>query len=212
MINDLLIATGETLLMTFVSLIISYIVGILVAFICVETSQNGLFKNRFINVICNCIIAVGRAIPFVILLVLILPFTRWLVGTGIGTVSVIVPLTICAIPFSARIVETSLKKIDKWTILAAKMDNAPKRKIIIRIKLMAIIPELIEGFGMVGISIVGYTTMAGIVGGGGLGNYAITYGIQRYDWLAVLLATIIIVLIVMLIQFSTHFIAKKLRR
>ena len=108
MINDLLTATLETLEMTFISLVFSYLLGLPIAFLFVETKRDGLFPNRYVNKVLDVVIAIGRAIPFIILMVLILPFTRWLVGTGIGTVAVIVPLSVAATPFVARVVEQDL--------------------------------------------------------------------------------------------------------
>lgn len=212
MINDLLVATKETLIMTFISLIIDYIISIPLAVITVETSNKGLYPNRIINKIMEGIIAIGRSIPFVILMVITLPFTRWLVGTGIGVKAVIVPLTICSIPFTIRIIETSLKEIDISLIEAAADLGANKINIITRVKLPMIKAQIVEGIGIVAISIVGYTTMAGTMGGGGLGNYAIVYGLQRYNWLAVFYATIIILVIVAIIQITCNFISKKIRR
>lgn len=211
MLNDLWIATLETLEMTFLSLVFSYLVGLPLAFLFVETKPEGLYPNKIINKILDVIIAIGRAIPFVILMVLILPFTRWLIGTGIGTTAVIVPLTVAAIPFVARVIEQELIKVDRWIIVAARVDNASKLKIMFRVKFLSILPGFINGLGITAIAILGYTTMAGTVGGGGLGNYAIVYGFQRYNWLAVLLATTIIVVIVFLIQSICQLMARLLR-
>lgn len=211
MINDLFIATLETLEMTFVSLVFSYLFGLPLAFLCVETRENGLFPNKSISTALNVLIAIGRAIPFVILMVLILPFTRWLIGTGIGTTAVIVPLTVAAIPFVARVIEQELIKVDRWIIVAARVDNASKLKIMFKVKFLSILPGFVDGLGITAIAILGYTTMAGTVGGGGLGNYAIVYGFQRYNWLAVFLATSIIVVIVFLIQLLCRISARLLK-
>lgn len=212
MFNDLLTATGETILMTFSSLAIAYIFAIPIGFIAYETAENGLFPNKLLNKITNVIIAIGRAIPFIILMVLLLPITRFIVGSGIGTKAVIFPLSVCAIPFASRMVENSLTRIDKLIVVASRIDNAPKMKIMFKIEFLYVLPDLIEGFGNTGIAILGYTTMAGTVGGGGLGNYAIVYGFQRYNWLAVFYSTIIIVLMVFAIQSICKIIAKKIRR
>lgn len=211
MIQDLIKATIETLEMTFISLVFSYLLGLPIAFLFVETKRDGLFPNRYVNKILDVIIAIGRAIPFIILMVLILPFTRWLVGTGIGTVAVIVPLSVAATPFVARIIEQELIKVDHWIIVAARIDNASKLKIMLKIKFLSILPGFINGLGITAIAILGYTTMAGTVGGGGLGNYAIVYGFQRYNWLAVLFATAIIVIIVFLIQSICQLVARLLK-
>ena len=211
MIQDLLVATLETLEMTFVSLFFSYLIGLPLAFIFVETKEDGLYPNRIVNKILDVVIAIGRAIPFIILMVLILPFTRWLIGTGIGTTAVIVPLSVAATPFVARVIEQELVKVDRWIIVAARVDNASKFKIMFRIKFLSIMPGFINGLGITAIAILGYTTMAGTVGGGGLGNYAIVYGFQRYNWLAVLFATTIIVVIVFLIQSICQIVSRFLK-
>ena len=211
MIHDLFVATLETLQMTFVSLLFSYLFGMPLAFIFVETKENGLFPNVVINKILDVVIAIGRAIPFIILMVLILPFTRLLVGTGIGTTAVIVPLSVAATPFVARVIEQELIKVDRWIIVAARIDNASKLKIMFKIKFLSILPGFINGLGITAIAILGYTTMAGTVGGGGLGNYAIVYGFQRYNWVAVLLATSIIVVLVFMIQSICQFLARLLK-
>lgn len=211
MLNDLFKATLETLKMTFVSLGISYCIAIPIAFGCVETNKEGLFPCRIVHRILDIIIALGRAVPFILLMVLCLPLTRLLIGTGIGTNAVIVPLVIATVPFAARIIETSLLEVDRWIIVAAQVDNAPKWKILIKIKFLCVLPQIIEGLGNVGIAVLGYTTMAGTVGGGGLGNYAIVYGFQRYNWVAALFATIIIVIIAFIIQTACQISSRKIK-
>ena len=200
MIHDLLIATGETLLMTFISLVIAYFFAIPLGFTAVETRETGLFPCKVMNKITDVIIAIGRAIPFTILMVLLMPFTRFLIGTGIGTTAVIIPLSVAAIPFIGRLVEGELLKVDHWIIVASKVDNASKFKIMFKIEFLSILPEFVNDIGISAVAILGYTTMAGVIGGGGLGNYAIVYGFQRYNWWAVFYATLIIVVIVFLIQ------------
>lgn len=211
MMHDLLVATGETLLMTFSSLVIAYVFAIPLGFMAVETKPDGLFPCKWLNKVVDVIIAIGRAIPFIILMVLILPFTRWLIGTGIGTGAVIVPLSVSAIPFVARLIESELSKVDKWIIVASKVDNASKLKIMFKIKFLSVLPEFVNDIGISAVAILCYTTMAGTVGGGGLGNYAIVYGFQRFNWLAVLFATTIIVVIVFLIQTASQIISRLLR-
>lgn len=211
MIKDLLIATVDTLRMTFVSLLFAYVFAVPLAFLNVETKTDGLFPNKVFSKITDFVIALGRAIPFIILMVLILPFTRWLIGTGIGTRAAMVPLTISAIPFCAKIVEQDLVKVDRWIIVAAKVDNASKFKIMWKIKFLSILPDFIRGVGLSAITILCYTTMVGTIGGGGLGNYAVVYGFQRYNWLAALYATIIIVVIVFIIQIVSQAIARLLK-
>ena len=211
MYKDLLVATLDTLRMTFISLVFAYVFALPIAFINVETKPEGLYPNKVISKITDFVIALGRAIPFTILMVLILPFTRWLIGTGIGTRAAIVPLTVSAIPFCAKVIEQDLVKVDHWIIVAARVDNSSKLKIMLKIKFLSILPEFIRGVGLSAITILCYTTMVGTIGGGGLGNYAVVYGFQRYNWLAVLYATIIIVLIVFIIQIVSQAVARLLK-
>lgn len=209
---SLLEATLETLYMSLSALILAYIVAIPMACIMVETNPEGLFPNKTINFIINRVVDLIRAIPFVLLLVFLFPVTRIIVGTAIGTTAAIFPLTICAIPFVMRLIESSLMNVNKETTEAAKMDGANNIQIIYHIKLKAILPEIAHGISIAAINIVGYSTMAGTVGGGGLGNYAIVYGFQRYDWSKILYAVVIIIGIVITIQMICGIIMKKLKK
>lgn len=211
MISDLGIATLETLWMTFESLLFAYVFAIPLAFLNVETKPDGLMPNRIINKITDLFIAIGRAIPFTILMVLMLPVTRLIIGTGIGTEASILPLSVSAIPFCAKVIEQDLVKVDRWIIVASKVDNASKFKIMFKIKFLSILPDFIRGVGLSAITILCYTTMVGTIGGGGLGNYAIVYGFQRYNWTAVFLATVIIVVIVFAIQLVTQAVYRLLK-
>lgn len=200
--NELLTATLETLEMTCLSLVFSYVIAIPLGILTNETSKTGLFPNRVINWILNIIIGFGRAVPFTILMVLALPLTRFLVGTGIGTTATVVPLTLAAVPFVARTLEQSLEQVDPWIIKASKVDKASKLKIIFKIKLGSRMFDVVNSIGLTSVAIISYTAMAGAVGGGGLGNYALTHGFYRYDWMSVLWATLIIVVIVCVFQFT----------
>lgn len=198
--GELLIATGETLWMTVASLFLSYAFAFPLAILTNESSPRGLFPNKILNMICNVVIGIGRAIPFTILMVLVLPFTRLLIGTGVGTNAVIVPLTFAATPFVARVIEQSLNEVPFDIVEAAKIDGTRKLHLIFKIKIGSRMYDIVNSIGITSIAIVSYTAMSGAVGGGGLGNYALTHGYYRYDWLSVLWATIIIVIIVILLQ------------
>lgn len=208
--NELLKATVETLLMTLSSLVFSYIFAIPLAILTNETSDKGLFPNKIINTICNIIIGMGRAIPFTILMVLVLPLTRILIGTGVGTVAVIVPLTISAIPFVARVIEQSLGEVTKDVVEAAKIDGANKLRIIFKIKFGHRLYDIVDSIGITSIAIISYTAMSGAVGGGGLGSYALTHGFYRYDWMKVLWATIVIIILVCIFQAISKGVSKLL--
>ena len=151
---------------------------------------------------------IGRSIPFILLVVFLFPFTRMLIGTAIGTKAMIVPLTICAIPFEVRLIEEILSEIPYSIIEAAKIDGASNLKIIVRIKWACKLPYLVNAIGITLINIIGYSAMAGVVGGGGLGNYAIVYGFQRFNWTIIAESVVIIVILVSLLQIINNLLVR----
>ena len=201
-------ATIETLYMSFVSLIISWAVALPLGSLVSETRPGGLFPSRIANFILNRIIDIGRSIPFILLVVFLFPFTRLLIGTAIGTTAMIVPLTICAIPFEARLVEEALSEVPYSIVEAAKIDGASNLMIIIRIKWACKVPYLVNSVGISLINIIGYSAMAGVVGGGGLGNHAIVYGFQRFNWNIIAIDVVVIVIIVCLIQIINNLLVR----
>ena len=205
-------ATYETLYMSFLSLVISYFIALPLGSIVSETRPGGLFPNRVINFILNRVVDIGRSIPFILLVVFLFPFTRMLIGTAIETKAMIVPLTICAIPFEVRLIEEILSEVPYSIIEAAKIDGASNLKIIIRIKWACKVPYLVNSIGITLINIIGYSAMAGVVGGGGLGNYAIVYGFQRFNWNIIAQSVVIIVVIVCLIQIINNLLVRLLLR
>ena len=205
-------ATYETLYMSFLSLAISYLIALPLGSIVSETRPGGLFSNRVINFILNRVVDIGRSIPFILLVVFLFPFTRMLIGTAIGTKAMIVPLTICAIPFEVRLIEEILSEVPYSIIEAAKIDGASNLKIIIQIKWASKVPYLVNSIGITLINIIGYSAMAGVVGGGGLGNYAIVYGFQRFNWNIIAQSVVIIVVIVCLIQIINNLLVRFLLR
>ena len=205
-------ATIETLYMSFMSLAISWIIALPFGSIVSETRPGGLFPSKVINFILNRIVDVGRSIPFILLVVFLFPFTRMLIGTAIGTKAMIVPLTICAIPFEIRLIEEILSEVPYSIIEAAQIDGASNLKIIIRIKWACKVPYLVNALGITLINIIGYSAMAGVVGGGGLGNYAIVYGFQRFNWNIIAQSVVIIVILVSLIQIINNLLVRFLLR
>ena len=177
-----------------------------------ETRPGGLFPNKIINFILNRIVDIGRSIPFILLVVFLFPFTRMLIGTAIGTKAMVVPLTICAIPFEVRLIEEILSEVPYSIIEAAKIDGASNLKIIIRIKWACKIPYLVNALGITLINIIGYSAMAGVVGGGGLGNYAIVYGFQRFNWSIIAQSVVLVVLLVCAIQIINNLLVRYLLR
>lgn len=208
MVNALI----ETIYMSFISLLISWVIAMPLGSVVSETRPGGLFPNRIINFILNRIVDIGRSIPFILLVVFLFPFTRMLIGTAIGTKAMIVPLTICAIPFEVRLIEEILSEVPYSIIEAAKIDGASNLKIIIRIKWACKVPYLVNALGITLINIIGYSAMAGVVGGGGLGNYAIVYGFQRFNWEIIAKSVVLVVLLVCTIQIINNILVRVLLR
>ena len=205
-------ATIETIYMSFIYLLISWVIAMPLGSIVSETRPGGLFPNKIINFILNRIVDIGRSIPFILLVVFLFPFTRMLIGTAIGTKAMIVPLTICAIPFEVRLIEEILSEIPYSIIEAAKIDGASNLKIIIRIKWACKVPYLVNALGITLINIISYSAMAGVVGGGGLGNYAIVYGFQRFNWEIIAKSVVLVVLLVCTIQIINNILVRVLLR
>ena len=172
-------ATLETLYMVGVSVAIAQLLGLPLGILMVTSEKGHILENTWLNKVLGFIINVGRSIPFIILLAAISPFTRSIVGTSIGTAAAIVPLTVAAIPFVARVVENSLKEVDPGVVEAALSMGASPWQIIVKVLLPEALPGLILGFTLTAVNLVGYSAMAGVIGGGGLGDVAIRYGYQR---------------------------------
>ncbi|SHH19494.1 D-methionine transport system permease protein [Thermosyntropha lipolytica DSM 11003] len=188
-------ATWETIYMIFIATGLSYILGLPLGIILVITEKGHIAENLFLNRILAFLVNTVRSIPFIIFLILIIPLTRMIVGTSIGTTASIVPLTLAAIPFVARLVETSLKEIEWGLVEAALSMGATNWQIITKVLIPEALPSITLGIAITTINLIGYSAMAGIVGGGGLGTLAYYYGYQRYDNL--ILWTTVIVLIFM---------------
>ena len=191
-------AFNKTIAMVFFSTLFSLILGFIPAIILVVTAPNGLNPNKIIYRVLDTIINILRGFPFLILMVAIIPFTKLIVGKSIGTPAAIVPLTIAAAPFVARIIESSLKEVDPGVVEAAKSFGASNTQIIFKVMLKEAVPSIISGLTLTIISIIGYSAMAGTVGGGGLGDVAIRYGYQRYQTDVMIVTVIILIIIVLL--------------
>ncbi|MBQ9991097.1 MAG: ABC transporter permease [Lachnospiraceae bacterium] len=190
----------ETLYMTLVSTGVAYIFGIPLGVLVFITDKNGICKNRIINALAGIIINIIRSIPFLILLVAIMPFTRLVVGTTIGSTATIVPLVVAATPFVARMVESSLREVDEGVVEAAKAMGASRMQIIVKVLLPEARPSLMVGATIAIATILGYSAMAGFVGGGGLGTIAINYGYYRYQGDMMLITVALLVVIVQFFQ------------
>ena len=206
----LLEGTYETLLMTFASTIFAYLIGLPLGVIMVATDARGISPNKTVNTVLGTIINIGRSIPFVILIVAVIPLTRFIVGKAIGPVAAIVPLTIAAAPFVARMVETALQEVDPGVVEAAKTMRATNWQIASKVLLPEAVPSLIRGFSITTITLIGYSAMAGAFGAGGLGDIAIRYGHHRYQADVMWVTVVLIVVIVQAIQMAFEIAAKKI--
>lgn len=198
--ENLALPVTQTLIMVLVSTIGALILGIIPAVIVVVTKEGGLNPKPKLNKILDSVINVLRSLPFIILLVVVIPLTRILVGRATGLTGIIVPLTISAAPFVARIIENALNEVDSGLIEAAKSYGATDFTIVRKVMLVEAVPSLVQGITLTIISIIGYTAMAGIVAGGGIGDYAIRVGFQRGDDLAMFASVIILIILVEIVQ------------
>ena len=199
--NLLFKSLAETLYMLSVSAIIAAIIGIPLGILLVVTEKNGILVCPVLNKPLAFAINMVRSIPFIILMVAIIPFTRMVAGTSIGTTAAIVPLTIAAIPYTARMVETSIREIPFGLIEAAESMGASPYQIIKKVLIPEALPSIIENMTVVIVSLIGSFAMAGTIGGGGLGDLAIRYGYQRFQADVMIATIIVLIIIVQLIQF-----------
>ena len=198
--------------MVFVSTTFSVILGFIPAIILTVTARDGLKPNRIIYNILDFIVNTLRSFPFVILMVIVVPLTKLIAGKSIGTEAAMVPLTIAAAPFVARIIESSLREVDKGVIEAAKSFGASNMQIIFKVMLKEAIPSIVSGITLTIISIVGYSAMAGAIGGGGLGDVAIRYGYQRFQTDMMVATCIILIVIVQALQILGNYFYNKLSK
>lgn len=190
----------ETLYMTIVSTLIAYVIGLPLGVILVISDRSGIKPMPTLNAVISFVVNIFRSIPFLILLVAIIPFTRLVVGTMLGSTAAIVPLTVAAAPFVARMVETSLKEVDSGVVEAAESMGASVWQIIRKVLLPEAKPSLITNATVTVITVLGYSAMAGFTGGGGLGDIATRYGLYKFDTATMWLVVLIIVVIVQVLQ------------
>ncbi len=201
---------NKTIIMVFFSTLFSIIIGFIPAIALIVTAPKGLKPNKGVYKTLDTIINILRGFPFLILMVAIMPLTKLIVGKSIGTTAAIVPLTIAAAPFVARIIESALKEVDPGVVEAAKSFGASNTQIIFRVMLKEAVPSIISGLTLTIISIIGYSAMAGTVGAGGLGDLAVRYGYQRYQTDVMIVTVIILVVIVQVLQSLGNYLYKKL--
>lgn len=207
---DMWQATLETLFMTVISVAATFILGIALGLLLFVTAKNHLFENVVIHKFVAAIVNVFRSIPFIILIILLIPFTIFLVGQMLGAKAALPALIIAAAPFYARLVEIGLREIDKGVIEAAQAMGANRLQIIWKVLLPEAMPSLTSGLTVTAIALIGNTAMAGVVGAGGLGNLAFLEGYQRNNSDVTFIATILILLIVFVIQFIGDVVTKKI--
>ena len=200
MVSMILTGLYETLLMTAASSFFSYVIGIPLGVILVVSDTNGIKPMPVLNGVMGSVINLIRSVPFMILLIMVIPLTRLMVGTSIGPVAVIPPLVIAAAPYIARMVESSLKEVDAGVIEPAKSMGASNMQIIFKVLLPESKPSLLVGAAISVTTILGYSAMAGFTGGGGLGTIAINYGYYRYQTDIMFITVAILVILVQIIQ------------
>lgn len=199
-VQMILAGIGETLYMVVLSTLIAYLIGLPMGILLVVTKKGGIHPIPWVQAVLGVIVNIFRSIPFIILLIMVLPFTRVLIGTTLGAKAVVPPLVIAAAPYIARVVESSLSELDAGVVEAAKSMGASTWQIIWKVMLPETKPSLLLGGALVMTTILGYSTMSGFVGGGGLGDIAIRYGYYRYQVDVMLITVVILVIITQIIQ------------
>jgi len=213
MIADIILpALGETLFMVLISTALAVIVRFIPAIIMIITAKDGLKPNETVYKILDTIINILRSLPFIILMVVLIPVTRFIVGKSIGTTAAIVPLTIGSAPFVTRIIESSLREVDKGVIEAAKSFGASTSQIIFKVMLPEALLSIISGITLTIISVVGFSAMAGAIGAGGLGNVAITYGYQMFKQDVLIATVVVLIILVQVFQSIGNLIYRKVNK
>ena len=210
--EDILVAIGETGYMVFISLIFAVVIGGILGVLLFTTSNSLFIKNKVTNQIIGVILNIIRSIPFLIFMIFLLPLSKVIVGTKIGSEAVVVPLSIASIAFFARLAEASFADINIGVIEAAIVSGAHKLTIIFKILIPEALPSLIKNITVTAISILGFSAMAGLVGGGGVGDLAYRYGYQRYQTDIMLVCVIILIVLVQLIQFVGDIISQRVNK
>lgn len=200
MINELLFALGETLYMVFFSTLFSGIFGFMAAIVMILTGEKGLRPNKAVYSVFNLLVNLLRSFPFIILMIAVMPLTYAIVGTSIGSTATIVPLTLAATPFVARLMEGSLLEVDPGVVEAARSFGAGDAQIIFGVMVKEAMPSIILNWAVVAINLLGYSAMAGVIGGGGLGDLAVKYGYNRFQTDVMIYSVVILIVIVQIIQ------------
>jgi D-methionine transport system permease protein len=208
----LLDATLATIYMVFVSGLLATLLGTPLGILLFATRKNHMLEHPFFHRLLATLINIMRSIPFVILMIAVVPFTRLIVGTSIGTNAAIVPLSLAAMPFIARIIENALIEVNKGLIEAATAMGANAWQIISKVMIPEALPSIINGLTLMMVSLIGFSAMAGAVGGGGLGDIAIRYGYHRFDLTIMIITIVIMVFLVQIVQVAGDKLAKRFSR
>jgi len=201
----------NTCYMVIVSTGIALLIGLPLGIVLTLTDRGHLKEQRVIHQLLGAIVNIGRSFPFAILMVALIPFTRWLVGTSLGTTAAIIPLSIAAIPFLARLVEAALKEVDAGVLEAAVVMGSTLRQLILKVLLPEAFPSLVLAVTTTMINLIGYSAMAGTMGGGGLGKIAIQYGYQRFNLPLMVVTVLLLILLVQVVQWLGQRWAKKIQ-
>jgi D-methionine transport system permease protein len=207
--TDLVNAFGETFLMVGIASVLAIVIGLPLGFLLHVTSRKLFWANRFAHITGNFLVNVVRSVPFVILLVLLLPLTQWVLGTTIGPTAASVPLSVAAIVFYARLVEGSLCEVDPGIIEASQAFGASPLRIICTVLFPEALPGFLRGFTVSLISLIGFSAMAGIVGGGGVGDLAIRFGYYRYQTDVMVVTVVALVVLVQIVQMLGDWLARR---
>lgn len=208
MTNILLPALGETVYMSLVSTFFAVVIGFGLAIVLMLTSKGGLRENMKVYSVLDVVINTLRSFPFIILMIVLFPLTKFLIGKSIGTTAAIIPLTIGAAPFIARLIESALKEVDRGVVEAAKSFGASDFQIIFKVMLVEAMPSIISAITLTLITVIGFSAMAGAVGGGGLGDVAIKYGYYRFQTETMIYTVLILIALVQVCQSTGDYLYK----
>ena len=200
----------NTLYMVFASAFFAVLIGLPIGVILTMTDKGHIQARPHLYRILETIVNIGRSFPFAILMVALIPFTRWIVGTSLGTTASIVPLTLAAAPFVARLVETSLKEVNRHVLEAAIVMGSSTWQIVTKVLLREALPSIVSGITLVIVSLIGFSAMVGLVGGGGLGQVAIQYGYNRFNTFIMISTVLLLIILVQTVQWAGGAIAKSI--
>jgi D-methionine transport system permease protein len=203
-------ATLETLEMVAVSSVLTVLLGLPLGMLLHATSPGGLTPQRTVASVVGFVVNVGRSLPFVILMIAVLPFTRWVVGTTLGWEAAVVPLTLGAVPFFARLAESALREVSPGKVEAARVMGSTRRKIVGSVLVREAMPALVSAVTVTVVSLISFSAMAGVIGAGGLGALAISYGYQRFETPVMVACVVVIVVVVQVIQVVGDAVARRL--